>query len=128
MLRPSGRLGLVWNVRDESVDWVARLGEIVEPHRGAAPRYCAGAWREAFARTTLFTELEESRFTLVHELDRRAVVARVASISFISVLPDDERARVLQQVGEMLSTHPETYGKERLALPYRTDVFWCRRV
>ena len=128
VLRPSGRLGLVWNVKDESVDWVARLAEIIEPYRGTAPRYCAGAWREAFARTTLFTKLEERQFTLVHELDRRAVVARVASISFISRLPGEERARALQQVRELLSTHPETYGKERLALPYRTDVFWCRRV
>src|SRR5690606_39572748 len=28
VLRPGGRLGLVWNVRDESVDWVAELTAI----------------------------------------------------------------------------------------------------
>jgi ubiquinone/menaquinone biosynthesis C-methylase UbiE len=29
VLKPGGRLGLVWNVRDESVDWVAAITEII---------------------------------------------------------------------------------------------------
>ena len=33
VLRPGGKLGLVWNVRDESVDWVAELTTIITPTR-----------------------------------------------------------------------------------------------
>jgi ubiquinone/menaquinone biosynthesis C-methylase UbiE len=44
VLRPPGRLGLVWNVKDESVDWVRHLAEIVEAYRGRAPRVAAGVW------------------------------------------------------------------------------------
>jgi SAM-dependent methyltransferase len=29
VLRPGGTLGLIWNRRDERVDWVARLGEVM---------------------------------------------------------------------------------------------------
>ena len=29
VVRPGGRLGLVWNDRDESVDWVRELGELM---------------------------------------------------------------------------------------------------
>ena len=36
VLRPGGRLGLIWNVKDESVDWIEKLGGIMEAYRGAA--------------------------------------------------------------------------------------------
>ena len=49
VLRPGGGLGLVWNVRDTSVPWVARLTEIMEPHRGDAPTHRTGAWRKALS-------------------------------------------------------------------------------
>ena len=58
VLRPGGRLGLIWNVKDESVDWIEKLGGIMEAYRGAAPRVASGAWKDAFDRTTLFTPLQ----------------------------------------------------------------------
>src|SRR5688500_9180263 len=30
VLTPGGRLGLIWNLRDEREDWVRRLGEIID--------------------------------------------------------------------------------------------------
>ena len=48
VLKPDGRLGLVWNVRDESVDWVAAITEIITPYEGDTPRFHSGRWREAF--------------------------------------------------------------------------------
>ena len=38
VLKPDGRLGLVWNVRDESVDWVAAITAIITPYEGDTPR------------------------------------------------------------------------------------------
>lgn len=35
VLRPGGVLGLIWNVRDERVDWVARMSAIMHPFRRA---------------------------------------------------------------------------------------------
>jgi SAM-dependent methyltransferase len=127
VLTPHGRLGLIWNVRDESVPWVARLTEIMEPYRGDAPGYRAGRWRVAFDRTMLFTPLEHAVFGLDHEVDAEAVVARVASVSFIAALPDEEREAVCARVRSLLETDATTRGRARFALPYRTDVFWCAR-
>ena len=127
VLRPSGGLGLLWNVRDTSVSWVARLSEIMEPHRGGAPTHRSGAWREAFDQTPLFGRLRHAETRHVHRLSPEGVVARVASVSFVAALPEDERRRVLAEVREFVATDPQTRGREELELPYRTDVYWAKR-
>jgi SAM-dependent methyltransferase len=128
VLRPGGRLGLIWNVKDESVDWIEKLGGIMESYRGDAPRVASGAWKEAFERTTHFTPIERARFSFVHEADFAAVVARVTSVSFIASLPPAEFARVVDRVRTLVTTHPETEGRATFELPYRTGVYWCTRV
>jgi len=127
VLKPGGGIGLLWNVRDTAVPWVARLSEIMEPHRGDAPTHRSGAWREAFERTALFGRLGHAEVRHVHRLPPNGVVARVASVSFVAVLPESERERVLAEVRSLLATDPETRGREEIALPYRTDVYWAKR-
>jgi SAM-dependent methyltransferase len=127
VLGVGGRLGLVWNWRDELEPWQVRLGEIIEPHRSDVPRSVEGAWREAFERTKLFSRLEHARFAIAHELEPEGVVARVTSVSFIAALPGDERARVADRVRALLAEDPATRGRATVVLPYRTDVFWCER-
>jgi SAM-dependent methyltransferase len=120
VLRPGGRLGLIWNLRDESVSWVAELTRIMEPHRGDAPRVASGAWRDAFERTALFEPLEAATIRHVHRLTADGVVARVESVSFIAALPESERAQVLAEVRELV-------GAEPVELPYLTELSWTRR-
>jgi len=127
VLRPGGRLGLIWNGRDDSSPWVAALTELMEPYRGDAPAFRSDAWREAFERTSLFTPLERRRFRLEHELDPDGVVARVTSVSFIAALPDEEKRAVAGRVRELAAERQATSGRERIVLPYRTDVYWCER-
>jgi ubiquinone/menaquinone biosynthesis C-methylase UbiE len=128
VLRPKRRLGLIWNVKDESVDWVRRLAEIIEPYRGKAPKVASGAWKDAFEQTKLFTPLERARFSFIHETDMSTVIARVVSISFIAALPLDEFERVVTRVRDLLMTHPDTRGLRVFPLRYRTGVYWCERV
>jgi SAM-dependent methyltransferase len=52
VLRPAGRLGLIWNARDESRPWVAEIGAILDRHASDAPRYRDGRWRAAFDAPT----------------------------------------------------------------------------
>ena len=128
VLRQGRRLGLIWNVKDESVDWVRLLAEIIEPYRGSAPKVASGAWKDAFERTKLFGPVERARFSFVHQVDVETVVARVASISFIAALDAVVRERVVAQVRELVATHPETRGRRFFPLGYRTGVYWCDRI
>lgn len=128
VLRPGGRLGLIWNLRDAGVEWVARLGEIMERHEGDAPSYRSGRWRLAFAETSLFAEARERSFRHEQIMDRETALARVASVSYIAALPPEEREQLLEEVRQLLDTHPQTRGRDAVALPYRTDVYWTGRV
>ena len=128
VLRPGGGLGLIWNVRDESVPWVAELTRIIELYRGDAPRYLSGRWREAFAATSLFQPLREHRFGHAQVGDRAMVRDRMGSVSFVATLDEAVQVRVLAQLDELLDRHPALRGRPTVTLPYRTDVFWTFRV
>jgi SAM-dependent methyltransferase len=128
VLRQRGGLGLIWNVRDESVPWVAELTRIIEPYRGDAPRYLSGRWRDAFATTALFDPLNQRSFRHAQEGDRAVVRDRIASVSFVASLSEETRAGVLAQVDDLLDHHPALRGRAAVSMPYRTDVYWTFRV
>lgn len=123
VLTPGGRLGLVWNVRDESLDWVAQLTSIIDPHEGNAPRYRSGRWRAAFDESELFEPLALAQFRQVVKGPPQMVVDRVMSISFIAALSAEEQTVVEEQVRGLLASHPQTRGAVEIEFPYRTDVF-----
>jgi SAM-dependent methyltransferase len=122
LLRPGGGLGLIWALRDERLPWVRSLSRLIEPYEADVPRYREGGWRAAFETTELFTPLDESHFAYDQEMDAESLVMRVASMSFIAVLPEAERAAVLAQARELV-----VGLGERFVLPHVVDVFWCRR-
>lgn len=124
----AGGVGLLWNVRDESVDWVARWTEIVQPVSSGAPRERMGAWREVLDWTELFTNPRIATFENPHRLHRRTVLERVASTSFVVSLDEDRREEVLEQIRHLLDTHPQTRDQEEVVIPYRTEVHAFRRV
>jgi SAM-dependent methyltransferase len=137
VLVPGGRLGLVWNQRDESVPWVRALGEVLEPLEGSAPRFRTGRWREAFGAGEGpgpgepspggFGPLVEARFAAVQVGPPEAIVERIASISFVAALPEARRGRVLEEVRRLLARDPATAGHAEVRLPYVTRAFWCER-
>ncbi|MGH9034962.1 MAG: class I SAM-dependent methyltransferase [Acidimicrobiia bacterium] len=127
VLHPGGRLGLVWNVRDESVDWVAALTRLIDSHVGAGPTFRSGAWHRAFESTSLFGPLHAATFPHEQRVDIDGVLARVASISYIAALPESGRRKVADQVRVLLADHPDTARRDEFVILHHTEVFWCER-
>lgn len=123
VLKPGGRFGLVWNLRDARVPWVAKLDAIVNQYEGDAPRYYTGAWRNAFPHDG-FGALAETHFSLGHTgSPEDVIVHRVRSTSFIAALPEATRAGIDEAVRALIDTEPELQGKAEVTVPYETAAF-----
>jgi SAM-dependent methyltransferase len=128
VLRPHGRLALLWNLRDESVDWVRRLTGIIDRFQGDTPSERTGEWRRAFSATDLFGTLHQRRFPHRQGLDVDGLIERIESVSYIAELPEDDRASVMEDVRELARAHPALAGRDRFDLPYVTELYWCARL
>lgn len=128
VLRPGGRLGLVWNVRDESCDWVAAITEIITPYEGDAPRYYTGRWKRPFEGQTLFAPLQLTEFAHRHEGSfEQVVLDRILSVSFIAALPEAER----EAVAERLRALKQRFAALRepvIVFPYTTQAWHAERL
>lgn len=128
VLKPDGRLGLVWNVRDESVDWVAAITDIITPYEGDTPRFHTGRWREAFTGE-YFSAPEMTTFTYQHVGSPQEVIMdRFLSVSFIAALPPAAKATVTAQLQALVDTHPALRGRDTVAFPYQTQAYVCQRL
>lgn len=128
VLKPEGRLGLVWNVRDESVDWVAAITAIITPYEGDTPRFHTGRWREAFTGK-YFSAPEVTCFAYQHVGSPQEVIMdRFLSVSFIAALPAAEKATVTAQLQALIDTHPALKGRDTVAFPYQTQAYVCHRL
>lgn len=145
VLGPGGRVGFAWNARDRSVDWVDRVWAVMDrvekraPWRDHDERDRPGAPGEQFGdpngwtrgRAGTFTEgfgpIRYAAFRHEQPVTPQGVVERVLGVSHVQVLPAAERAAVLDEVADIVAHHPDTAGRDRLALPYRVDCYWTER-
>ena len=112
VLRPGGRLGLVWNTRDERLGWVRELGEIIGSDDDGG--------RLDVTLPAPFTDLERHRVEWTNYLTPQALIDLVASRSYCITSPAEVRTKTLEAVRELLATHPALANSTGLALPYVT--------
>jgi len=128
VLKPGGTLGLVWNTRDERVDWVAALTQIMRPLEGDVPRLHTGDWRRVFPAPG-FGPLHEQHFPHAHVgSPERVIIDRVLSVSFIASLDSEQRERVTEQLRNLIDAHPELRGRTEVSFPYDTIALSCPRL
>lgn len=109
VLRPGGTVGLLWNFRDESVEWVRRVWDLLGTEGLEYPT--------PFAAQAGLSAPEQSVFTLEQLLDADLLVDLLASRSVVLTMAPDERGRLLQRARELA---PEN---EPFVLPYRTQAW-----
>ncbi|AAQ60418.1 class I SAM-dependent methyltransferase [Chromobacterium violaceum] len=128
VLKPGGRLGLVWNVRDESCGWVAQISALLAPYEGYTPRFHSGEWRRPFETAGYFAAPALTALPHRHVgPPERVIIDRFLSVSFIAALPDDEKRRFAEALRRLIATHPDLRGRDVVAFPYRTEAYRCVR-
>lgn len=116
VLGPRGVLGLVWNMRDERVPWVRRLGAILGEESGADPDPA-----QAVDDSGLFETVQRATFRFWQPMTRQLLRDLVASRSAIAVLPALEQEAVFAQVDELYDAYGR--GHDGMLLPYRTRAY-----
>lgn len=112
VLRPGGRLGLVWNNRDERMGWVKDLGAIIGHE--------VDPFSQSVDLPAPFTDVQRHQVEWTSYLTPQALIDLVASRSYCITSPEKVRARTLDRVRELLATHPALANSTGLALPYVT--------
>ena len=78
-----------------------------------------GGWRDRLEATGRFAPLTETVFSNPVGSDREGLRARIASLSFVAMLPADERQALLDD----LSTRLDAEGVgDTVTVPHRTHV------
>ena len=101
VLAPAGWLGLLWNMRDESEDWVAELGRIM---------HSAGADDSDALSPVVgppFGPIEHHQVAWRYRLACAAILDLVASRSYVITMPQDDRDTLLAEVRRLITTHPD---------------------
>lgn len=94
VLRPGGRLGLIWNRRRSDQPVHRAIDEIIERYRQDTPAYHTEHWARVFDENPWFGLADRTEMASEQRLDADGLVDRVLSISYVAALEDEERAQV----------------------------------
>lgn len=127
VLRLGGALTLFWARTDRHADGlrmgIREIDELVERERRSSPIVEAyRAWYEPPEHVEGFTTLERRSFPTTRMMPSARLADLYATSSDIASLPEPQRGRLLQRIGELATHLPET-----LELAERSDVqLWFR--
>jgi SAM-dependent methyltransferase len=119
VLRPVGRLALVWNSRDDRDPWMARLSAIIGNESIQESDVVP-----ILEESGLFRWVETARFSFEQVLDRDGLLDLVLSRSYLAKLPPVDREPVLDAVGALFD---ETTVDGGVRLAYVTECFRATR-
>lgn len=137
VIRPGGRLGLIWNARDRGVDWVDRVWTVMDrverqapwrDHGQGGPRGAPRWSQREVSERPGWSPWTEATFYHVQQLTHDQVVDRMRSVSHIAALPAAQQRAVLHEIATILREHPETRDLELVSIGYRVDVSYAERL
>jgi SAM-dependent methyltransferase len=115
VLRPGGRLALVWNSRDDRDPWMSRLSAIIGNESIQESDVVP-----ILDESGLFRWVETKRFSFEQVLDREGLLDLVLSRSYLAKLTPEDRQPVLDAVGALFDETAEDGG---VRLAYVTECF-----
>jgi len=118
VLRDGGGLGVLWNLRDTTVPWVAAFEELFEWDR-LRPFPKDEDWGAVLAAAGEFRPSTYHRFAWSQSIDADGLVARALSTSYVATWDAARQADVAEGVRALVADFPATF-----TLPHVTHV-WC---
>ncbi|MEM7326453.1 MAG: class I SAM-dependent methyltransferase [Actinomycetota bacterium] len=117
VLRPSGHLVTVWNVKEGDADWYRRYMAIINRFADDTPRHAHMQWRQAIDTDPRFELVDDWQIDNSQNMDREAVVDRALSISFIAALQEPTKASVAAELRAVVAD-----VETPIRFPYRGEL------
>jgi SAM-dependent methyltransferase len=129
MLRPGGVVGLTWNLRDDSVDWVAALTDVL----GGAGDTLSAAQppldeEEPLSQHPSFRDLRRRGFPNPLPFTRERLRDWASSTSSVAILEPAEREKLFDAIDRLCDEHPALRGRETFDVPFVTVCVRAVRV
>ena len=116
VLRPGGHLALLWNVRNERIPWVRRLGHLMGD---------SNQWADEVAQPLVLSELfgfvDEATFPHWQEINRDSILDLALSLSSVATLDPEARKSKLAEVLAFYNDFGR--GMDGMQLPYNAQCF-----
>lgn len=116
VLVPGGGLGLIWNERDESVDWVDEMSAAILWHQKKP--YDMATDFSTILEIGGFDDVEKRSFKNAQLMDRFTLHQRVLTTSYIAVLDSSQQQKILEDVDRIIKSFDEPFE-----LPYVTTTY-----
>jgi SAM-dependent methyltransferase len=122
VLKPGGRLAVVYNTRDDTVPWVRRLSMLMQDVDPRAMRGDFGVESlNAVAESPYFTGLEHRNFRNWVPITRSGLLAMVERRPAVRELDPQRRAQLLADVGNLYDNSARP--PDPLLLPFQTSCW-----
>jgi SAM-dependent methyltransferase len=118
VLRPGGRIALVWNSRDDRDPWTARMSAII------GNETVEGDDLDPVGASGLFVPTEHASFSFEQRRDREGLLDLVLSRSYCAKLEPADREPILRAIGDL---YDETAGPDGIRIAYVTQCFRAPR-
>jgi SAM-dependent methyltransferase len=129
VLRTGGVVGLCWNLRDDSVDWVAALTDVL----GAAGDTLSALQgefeeEEPLGQHALFRDVQRGAFPNPLPFTRERLRDWASSTSSVAILEPPDREKVFDAIERLCDEHPALRRRETFDLPFVTGCVRAVRV
>jgi SAM-dependent methyltransferase len=130
VLAPGGRVGVVWNGWDDTVEWVRDVRDVMAEDASEQwkKNHLDDEWlHDALHDSEHFGEVHRTTFRQTHRSPRgdvrEGLVDRMATSSHIAVMTPEDKKVVLDRVRAII----DAVDSDDLDFPYRVDVYWFER-
>ncbi|KAG2157157.1 hypothetical protein DEU56DRAFT_867237 [Suillus clintonianus] len=145
ILKKDGAVVFIWNLEDrfasvffsplrDGAGWVAQLRDRIEVHEKGTPQFRLGLWRKTFSTPeyiSSFHPQDEEEWAYHLLASEQIVTDRAKSKSYITMLPPDEKAKVVEDVKGILERGDDKVwiNKEEgtYQYPYKTYIVVSRK-
>jgi len=135
ILNKDGAVVLLWNIDDrEAAGWVAQFRDRMKVHNNGTPQFSSDLLRQTFSipeYTFSFQPHEEKEWAYLVPTTDQFVTDRVLSWSYITMLPPDNKAKLVEDIKGILERGDDKVwiSKEEGTYqhPYKTRVFVSRK-